>query len=95
MYIITYKTKNNKAAVEKDINSESRLRIRMNYLAKKKSLDHMIAWEYKHTINKLNLSDLESSYEKIGYSNIFAYYENDSLLKDNFKVCNDKAIKID
>jgi hypothetical protein len=95
MYIITYKTKDNKTAIERDINSEKRLRIRMNYLIKKKSLDHIISWEYKHTINKLNLTDLESSYESIGYENIFSYYENNSTLKDKFKVCSDKIIKID
>lgn len=94
MYIITYKTKNNKTAIERDINSEKRLSIRMNYLVKKKSLDHIIAWEYKHTINKLNLSDLESSYEKIGYENIFAYHEDNSTIKDKFIVCSDKALKI-
>lgn len=95
MYIITYKTKDNKTAIERDINSEKRLRIRMSYIIKKKSLDHIIAWEYKHTINKLNLSDLEGSYEKIGYENIFAYHENNSTIKDKFSVCSDKFLKID
>jgi len=95
MYIITYKTKNNKTAIERDINSEKRLRIRMHYLIKKKKLDHIIAWEYKHTINKLKLADLENSYEKIGYENIFVYHEDNSTIKEKFKAHKEKSLKID
>jgi len=98
LYVITYKTKDDVSIVERDINQFKRLTVRMKYLIKTKSVDHIIAWEYKHTIAKLNLSNLEKSYDKIGYENILYYFEDDSKIKDKFenvveKACKEKKLK--
>jgi len=90
LYVITYKTKDDVNIVERDINQFKRLAVRMKYLINTKRLDHVIAWEYKHTINKINLSKLEKSYDKIGYENILYYYEDDSKIKDKFENFKDR-----
>lgn len=95
MYVITYKTKEDVNIVEKDINQLKRLVIRMKYLIRSKRLDHVIAWEYKHTINKLNLSNLEKSYNKIGYENMLYYYEDNSKIQDKFKNFKDKQFNLE
>lgn len=94
MYVITYKTKDDVNIVERDINQFKRLTVRMKYLIKTKSVDHIIAWEYKHTIAKLNLSNLEKSYDKIGYENILYYFEDDSKIKDKFENFKDKQFSL-
>ena len=94
MYVITYKTKDDVNIIERDIKQFERLTVRMRYLIKTKRLDHVIAWEYKHTINKLNLANLEKSYDKVGYENILYYHEDNSKIKDKFENFKDKQFSL-